>query len=290
MADAGILGMMRRTGYLRFHRSAQTLEKEIAKEAGDLEAYGVNFRPVDARELAELEPHLRGPHSRRRADAGAGQRVGSRRASARPMRATWRIARGASCKATPARWPRWASGWQVRTSDGPVAAPAVVVALGPWSDDICRPLGFPPAPRQARLSHALQAPRATPRCTGGDRCGETARANLDGQRHPPYHRRRVRTARCAPEPGAARPGRAAGARHLPLGERVDAQPWLGRRPCLPDMLPIVGRAPKRQGLWLNFGHHHLRLALGPVTGRLLAEMITGEPPFTDPTPYRADRF
>jgi D-lysine oxidase len=56
------------------------------------------------------------------------------------------------------------------------------------------------------------------------------------------------------------------------------------------MLPIVGRAPKHDGLWLNFGHHHLGFTLGPVTGRLLAEMLTGEVPFTDPAPYRAERF
>ena len=47
---------------------------------------------------------------------------------------------------------------------------------------------------------------------------------------------------------------------------------------------------KHEGLWLNFGHHHLGFTMGPVTGRLLAEMLTGEAPFTDPEPYRADRF
>jgi D-amino-acid dehydrogenase len=56
------------------------------------------------------------------------------------------------------------------------------------------------------------------------------------------------------------------------------------------MLPIVGPAPRHQGLWLDFGHHHLGFTLGPVTGRLLAEMMTGEAPFTDPAPYRAERF
>jgi len=56
------------------------------------------------------------------------------------------------------------------------------------------------------------------------------------------------------------------------------------------MLPVIGRAPRHQGLWLDFGHHHLGLTLGPVSGRLLAEMMTGETPFIDPTPYRADRF
>ena len=77
---------------------------------------------------------------------------------------------------------------------------------------------------------------------------------------------------------------------FPLGTPVDGQIWLGRRPCLPDMLPIVGPAPRHRGLWLDFGHHHLGFTLGPVTGRLLAEMMTRETPFTDPAPYRAERF
>ena len=34
---------------------------------------------------------------------------------------------------------------------------------------------------------------------------------------------------------------------FPLGERVEAEPWLGRRPCLPDMLPMIGRAPEPRG-------------------------------------------
>jgi D-amino-acid dehydrogenase len=77
---------------------------------------------------------------------------------------------------------------------------------------------------------------------------------------------------------------------FPLGERVDETPWLGRRPCLPDMLPAIGRAPRLDGVWLNFGHHHLGFTMGPVTGRLLAELMTGETPFTDPAPYAAERF
>jgi hypothetical protein len=69
---------------------------------------------------------------------------------------------------------------------------------------------------------------------------------------------------------------------FPLGARVDPEPWLGRRPCLPDMLPIIGAAPRHKGLWLDFGHHHLGLTLGPVSGRLLAEMMTGESPLHGP--------
>jgi D-amino-acid dehydrogenase len=77
---------------------------------------------------------------------------------------------------------------------------------------------------------------------------------------------------------------------FPLGEAADAVPWLGRRPCMPDMLPVIGPAPRHPGLWLDFGHHHLGFTLGPVSGRLLAEMMTGADTFTDAAPYRADRF
>jgi D-amino-acid dehydrogenase len=65
---------------------------------------------------------------------------------------------------------------------------------------------------------------------------------------------------------------------------------MGSRPCLPDMVPIIGPAPGQKGLWLDFGHHHLGFTLGPSSGRLLAEIMTGEATFTDPAPYRADRF
>ncbi|MET0969519.1 MAG: FAD-dependent oxidoreductase, partial [Tardiphaga sp.] len=77
---------------------------------------------------------------------------------------------------------------------------------------------------------------------------------------------------------------------FPLGARVDAEPWLGRRPCLPDMLPIIGAAPRHKGLWFDFGHQHHGLTLGPVSGRLLAEMITGATPFVDPKPFAVQRF
>jgi len=56
------------------------------------------------------------------------------------------------------------------------------------------------------------------------------------------------------------------------------------------MVPVIGRAPRHAGVWFNFGHHHLGFTLGPVSGRLLAELMTGEAPFTDPAPYRPERF
>lgn len=77
---------------------------------------------------------------------------------------------------------------------------------------------------------------------------------------------------------------------FPLGDRIEETPWLGRRPCLPDMRPVIGAAPDHKGLWFDFGHAHHGLTLGPVSGKLLAQMMTHETPFTDPSPYRIERF
>ena len=77
---------------------------------------------------------------------------------------------------------------------------------------------------------------------------------------------------------------------LPLGDAVEPEPWMGVRPCTPDMLPIIGKLPGQQGTWCAFGHAHQGFTLGPTTGRMMAEMMTGETPFIDPEPYRADRF
>ena len=49
-------------------------------------------------------------------------------------------------------------------------------------------------------------------------------------------------------------------------------------------------ADSHDDLWFAFGHAHQGFTLGAVTGRLIAEMATGEQPFLDPAPYRADRF
>ena len=77
---------------------------------------------------------------------------------------------------------------------------------------------------------------------------------------------------------------------FPLGDPVDAVPWMGSRPCFPNSRPVIGRAPGQDGLWLAYGHAHWGLTLGPTTGRLLAEMMTGQTPFCDPAPYGAERF
>lgn len=77
---------------------------------------------------------------------------------------------------------------------------------------------------------------------------------------------------------------------LDLGAPVEPQPWMGARPCVADMRPVVGRAPRHRGLWFHFGHGHQGFTLGPVTARLLADLIDGTTPYLDPAPYDPARF
>jgi len=69
-----------------------------------------------------------------------------------------------------------------------------------------------------------------------------------------------------------------------------ATQWMGRRPSMPDGLPVIGPSPRHENLWLAFGHGHTGMVAGPMTGRIVAGMITGPMPNIDVTPFRADRF
>ena len=66
--------------------------------------------------------------------------------------------------------------------------------------------------------------------------------------------------------------------------------WLGYRPSLPDSLPVIGRAPASRDILLAFGHGHLGLTLGPVTGKRIADLVAGREGEFDLAPFRPDRF
>ena len=68
------------------------------------------------------------------------------------------------------------------------------------------------------------------------------------------------------------------------------QIWRGPRPVTPDGLPVVGRVPRRERVILTAGHCMLGLSLGPVTGKLVAELAGGLPPSLDLTPLSPARF
>jgi len=63
----------------------------------------------------------------------------------------------------------------------------------------------------------------------------------------------------------------------------------GFRPYAPDHLPVIGEDPRLPGLWHATGHEGAGIGLAAATGRLIAELLTGQRPHLDPTPFRGDR-
>jgi glycine/D-amino acid oxidase-like deaminating enzyme len=69
-----------------------------------------------------------------------------------------------------------------------------------------------------------------------------------------------------------------------------AEAWAGLRPWLPDGLPAIGPSAVAEGLWIATGHEGAGVALGPITGRVVAQALCGEPVDVDLAAFRPDRF
>ena len=260
------------------------------REAEELKRFGVKPVFLDRAGLTALEPHvgekaIGGVHfAEPLSTSDPGALIQSY--AALFVSRGGRMERGDALSLEPS-----GAGWRVTTDSGPLAAHDVVIALGPWSDELARRFGLRLPFFVKRGYHMHYEARGNAGLT---------RPVLDLERGylvtPMARGLRLTTgaefARRDDPPSSAHLDRLEPyARELfPIGARKDPAPWMGRRPCLPDMRPVIGPFPGRPGLWLDSGHHHLGLTLGPITGRLLADLMTGETPFVDPAPFRAERF
>jgi hypothetical protein len=144
--------------------------------------------------------------------------------------------------------------------------------MGPWSDQVFAPLGYA-IPLQVKRGYHLHL-----KAQGNAVLHHPVLDSVGGYLLAPMNRGiRVTTGvEFADRDAPPNPVQLERAHALfPLGEPIDAKPWKGARPCLPDMVPVIGKAPRHPGLWFDFGHQHHGLTLGPAAGRLLAEMMTG---------------
>ena len=66
--------------------------------------------------------------------------------------------------------------------------------------------------------------------------------------------------------------------------------WMGRRPTLPDALPIIGRSEKNKNILFAFGHQHIGWTLAAVTGKAINELIKGNKPNFDINAFSPNRF
>ena len=289
-AEAQATGFLHPGGWMKVFRTARERDRRFAEAERWRQEFGINHRQLDARQLQELEPHVApvltgalhytdpvavdDPQGLALAYLRAFERLGGR------------FVQGNAASLEAA-----GGGWALRTAQGPLSADAAVVALGPWADILTRSLGYdlPLAVKRGYHMHYRAAGEA-----------KLNTPMLDAERGyflAPMRRgiRLTTGAEFALRDAIRTPvqlGRAEPiARDLfPLAERLDTEAWMGARPCTPDMLPVIGRAPRHANLWFAFGHAHHGLTLGAVTGRLVAEMVSGEAPFVDPAPYSAERF
>lgn len=171
-----------------------------------------------------------------------------------------------------------------------LAADEVVVCAGAHSAVLAKMLGEPIPLETERGYHTqIMAPGISMRhsiiwparafmvtpTAGGIRVGGTVEmAGLDA---PPDYRRSKITVRRAKE---ALP-------NLRCGEFTE---WMGHRPAFPDTVPVISASARTRGVFYATGHGHLGVTCAATTARLMGELITGQRPSLDLTPYRIDRF
>ena len=83
--------------------------------------------------------------------------------------------------------------------------------------------------------------------------------------------------------------KAQAARVLPGLTPEEKSIWMGSRPSLPDNVPVLARSPRHDSVFFAFGHSHLGMTMGPVSGRIIADLVAGRDPGLDMAPYAAVR-
>ncbi len=285
---AGAAALVHRTGYRVLYRDARAVEAALVhaeKLRGD---FGIPFLGLDAAGTQAAEPALRhgaagsihwtGPWTVR----DPGDLVAA-------YAELFIREGGAFVQSAVEGLERAGKGWRVDAASGRLEAEHVVVALGPWSNQILRPLGqsvpmilkrgyhrhyASPAPLSAPVlddanGYVLAPMRHGTRVTTG--------AHITRLGRPAVHRQLERAERAVAD-------------IYDLGAAVEQTPWSGTRPCMPDMLPVIGQVAGRPGLWLNFGHGHQGFTLGPTSAELLSAQMVGETPPIDAAPFSSARF
>jgi D-amino-acid dehydrogenase len=289
LGESGATRYLRKNGFLTLYRSDRalaTLWKELAL-AVELDV-GITFHDVE--HARELEPSLAPVFQ-------AAVHWSDVASLTNPLAVTQAYAArlgalGGIVLTGDARSLHRAAGhWRLATPEGPVDADVAVVALGPWSPDVLGPRGIhlPLAVKRGYHRHfAAHGNEMLTRPVVDVENGYAMAPMEQGIRVTTGAEFTHRDARATP----AQLGRVLPIAKMlfPLGEPVEETAWMGSRPCFADSRPVIGPAHGHPGLWLAYGHGHVGLSLGPVTGRLIAEMLMGEVPFCDPVPYAAERF
>ena len=282
------------TGALMLCRTEAALHEEatIAQQAV---ALGLQAEVLDAAAVARLEPDMR-------MDIVGAVRF-AQDCNLGPDRLIAGLQRRLAERAVSFLWNREATGWRAGKNDhiraleldsrDELTADDFVLAAGSWSSRLARTLGLR-IPMQAgkgysltltRPRHALrncailtEARVAVSPMNGRLRFGGTMEMSGLETSIDPIRVRSITAAvpRYFPE--------------LTVQDFADVRPWQGLRPCSPDGLPYVGRTASFANLTIATGHAMMGVSLGPITGKLVAQIVAGERPEHDLTLFSPDRY
>jgi glycine/D-amino acid oxidase-like deaminating enzyme len=177
-----------------------------------------------------------------------------------------------------------------------IAADAVVLAAGPWSGPLALRAGLrlPVAPRKGQLVALGPAPGLVRhKCfeggylSLGDAVASVIEEALSGEVYVGSSRAWAEFDDTVDE-AVTHAMHARAARFMPaLTDLSRTRSWVGFRPALADG-PAVGRG--LDGFYVTTGHEGAGVGLGPISGRLVAQLLAGEPPAIDVSPFDPARF
>lgn len=167
----------------------------------------------------------------------------------------------------------------------------VVVAAGVWSTNLARALGMNIPLQPARGYHVQYAGVPNLPFTGCVlRETYVAVTPMKGQLRLAGTLEIAPTGRPWMRNRLAQLSRGAGRYIKGIDQGRLVREWAGYRPCTSDGMPVVGAVPRRRGLYVATGHAMLGMTLGPVSGRMLADLILGERPAFDMTMLDPARY
>jgi len=282
---------LRRDGLLTLFETEEALDLE-RRHAERARSFGMPAQVLDAAGIAALEPDV--------TLRAAGGVLYPLDAHVTPNRLHEALARLVSARGGELAYGAEVLGWRsegrlvraVRTTSGDVEGDEFVAAAGSWTARLLRPLGVRlslmpgkgysltlPAPRQMpRRSILLQEARVAVTPMGDSlRVGGTMEIGaFDARINPPRIEGIVRSF----------------TRGFPAFHPRDfsgVAPWSGLRPLSHDGLPHVGRFSRYDNLAVATGHAMLGVSLAPITGQLIAQLLSGEPTAIDLSPLRPER-
>ncbi|MBO1531486.1 FAD-binding oxidoreductase [Psychrobacter sp. F1192] len=286
--------LITRDGWLQLHRSEETLKKAVETAVIDREK-GVEHRVLNLEELKALEPNAN-------FDGFVGAihwlnswQVSNPSALVKAYAKNFEEIQGTIVESNvqeiqPENGEEGA-GWKVITNKETYYSDHLVIAAGPWSNELIQPLGYnlPLFPMRGYHQHFKVSDKNTIHHSMFDMDkGFVMGPMQQGIR---ITTGAEMTTMNAPKNfGQLKTVLKLAKKILPLEDAVESEAWAGSRPCMPDMKPVIGPADKHDKLWFAFGHSHQGFTLGPITGRLVEELIHDKPLTVNVEPFNATRF